>query len=725
MNTIKERTTGKRKTHEEIASARLRTSTVNIEINYEEFFSKYSIVSYTCDGKKNIPYERLSDTPYLSVSGIYDFWRRNTPGFTTFFVLINKSEEYTILEELRNPKHNEYGIKCKIDTLENYKENTKKRILTSLLLNSLGKSGNNSYYNSGDLYLSDDTNFTYSKKKSELVCLRININRYLVLTANTVTFSQCDSERTLQNKCNRPMFRLDKPLIGDSWSGMTLLPFIPKEGTNSINIQDIYIKKKYNPYKHNVVAQFNTKEEELHSSKIYALTQIVQKLNERYKQFFKIGFIKYDILLFDECKSIEFERKFEGILQDYFFEKEIQIENTLPDNPVAHNYCIELKKEILSLMGENNILINSEKKNSKELVIRVVNSKPRPKDKEEIAKDQYAKLETIKKYNVIQHSIAKEVKRSEPKINKNGKLVKRTDPIEHEAKRILLELLVKDCNARLQLDKRLVANLPDWNFFLFKAIDDLVYGALLQVDNDGRLLYSDYGKDYDFDTDNDLRTIVRNKFKIKEYEIFSSAKEHRILWKEGNIYCIVDTDENPVLDTDLIDNLYIRHQDAQDNGRSAANEMRQATNIDNYLSGYIGLRLWESEGLSINNFPSYAYMVGETKGKSTVNRKFKGAPRTKRIFVISATNPEKIQEDVLEIINMLKNIFGRYGEFEAYPYPFKFIREYLNKVNLEDRGYGWDRLNWKRLNNIDDADEDEDSDDSNNETDDMPSNQLK
>ena len=35
MNTIKERTTGKRKTHEEIASARLRTSTVNIEINYE------------------------------------------------------------------------------------------------------------------------------------------------------------------------------------------------------------------------------------------------------------------------------------------------------------------------------------------------------------------------------------------------------------------------------------------------------------------------------------------------------------------------------------------------------------------------------------------------------------------------------------------------------------------------------------------------------------------
>lgn len=153
--------------------------------------------------------------------------------------------------------------------------------------------------------------------------------------------------------------------------------------------------------------------------------------------------------------------------------------------------------------------------------------------------------------------------------------------------------------------------------------------------------------------------------------------------------------------------------------------MRQATNIDNYLSGYIGLRLWESEGLSINNFPSYAYMVGETKGKSTVNRKFKGAPRTKRIFVISATNPEKIQEDVLEIINMLKNIFGRYGEFEAYPYPFKFIREYLNKVNLEDRGYGWDRLNWKRLNNIDDADEDEDSDYSNNETDDMPSNQLK
>ena len=62
------------------------------------------------------------------------------------------------------------------------------------------------------------------------------------------------------------------------------------------------------------------------------------------------------------------------------------------------------------------------------------------------------------------------------------------------------------------------------------------------------------------------------------------------------------------------------------------------------------------------------------------NTKMDRMPRARRIFVLQNGKPSRIEKDVEEIENMLRFGFGRWNELMTYPFPFKFLQEYLDDV---------------------------------------------
>ena len=99
-----------------------------------------------------------------------------------------------------------------------------------------------------------------------------------------------------------------------------------------------------------------------------------------------------------------------------------------------------------------------------------------------------------------------------------------------------------------------------------------------------------------------------------------------------------------------------------------------------YLRGYIGFHLWKSDGLDGEKDSSYSYISGINSENMQIMKstKMDRMPRARRIFVLHSENPSKIYDDILEIENMLRFGFGRWNEMMTYPFPFKFLQEYLD-----------------------------------------------
>ena len=166
----------------------LTTNKITIEYDKEKFFSTYTVVSYYSIDKeyKNLAYEQLADIPFISVCGIRAKWNDVLYPCTRFFIMVNKGEAPAIINSLR-----EYDqIRLKIDGLEDYTQKQQQRIIASLAINSLGKmKADRLMYNNGSLLICDDKNFLIPKSKKELVCLKIEVNDFLILTAKTTSFS--------------------------------------------------------------------------------------------------------------------------------------------------------------------------------------------------------------------------------------------------------------------------------------------------------------------------------------------------------------------------------------------------------------------------------------------------------------------------------------------------------------------------------------------------------
>lgn len=77
------------------------------------------------------------------------------------------------------------------------------------------------------------------------------------------------------------------------------------------------------------------------------------------------------------------------------------------------------------------------------------------------------------------------------------------------------------------------------------------------------------------------------------------------------------------------------------------------------------------------------------------NTKNDKMPRARRIFVLYKENPETVENEIMEIASMLKFGFGRWNELMAYPFPCKFLREYLDDACETAFSKHWKNITYK------------------------------
>ena len=244
-------------------------------------------------------------------------------------------------------------------------------------------------------------------------------------------------------------------------------------------------------------------------------------------------------------------------------------------------------------------------------------------------------------------------------------------------RRILIELVVKDCLAKRLMPKPLADMLENWEAIRYKLNHGNVHGASLKVDENGKINIEQYGLSQN-SLGEDFVNFITNKLKYQDFDRLRGARDYMVLVKEGNVYMILDTDEIPILDVDLIDEAYGL---VANEGETVA-MFKRKKEAHKYLRGYIGFHLWKSDGIYGAQDGAYSYISGTNSEsmKITPKTKMDKMPRARRIFVLHKENPELIEKHIFEICNMLKFGFGRWNELMAYPFPFKFLYEYLDDV---------------------------------------------
>ena len=264
-----------------IKSLPLTTNKIEVIFDQDAFFSKYAIVSYYGTNKesKNLAYEQFADKPCLSVTGIRARWGNLRFPETRFFILAKKGDEAEVLNSLRDYDF----VSSKYDTLEEYDDKLKMRIIASLAINSLGKKKSNKMmYNDGSLLVCDDKNFNVPKSRKELVCLKIEVNEYMNLIARTTSFSNPSSYKELSKRKNC-VFHVGKDVGEYLWEGQSVKPIVIREVKNDgYNLQELYVqKKKYSDNKNNVPYWPYNQENYTHG-KLFVIWQIVQLVNKSF-----------------------------------------------------------------------------------------------------------------------------------------------------------------------------------------------------------------------------------------------------------------------------------------------------------------------------------------------------------------------------------------------------------------------------------------------------------
>ena len=632
-----------------IKSLPLTTNKINVTFDKDVFFSKYSIVSYYgSKDLKNLAYEQLADAPCVSVTGIRARWTGSFPSIH-FFILAVKGEETNILNSLRDYDY----IRSQIDTLEEYDEVLQKRIIASLAINSLGKKKKNKMmYNDGSLLVCDDKNFNIPKSRQELVCLKIEVNEYMNLIARTTSFSNPSSFKELARHKNC-VFRVSNDIGGYLWEGRSVKPIVVKDFKDGdYDLKELYIlKKRFSDNKNNVPYWPYNKENYTHG-KLFVLWQVVNSVNEDFKGLVEIGFCDFQVLHYDECKTGD---DMLSLLQQYFSGKTIYIDN--PFGTVASKELIlKLKSEVKSLMGD--CLIFSKKHSSNDMVIKLCEPKELAADCTHYTQSLYRLAHSC---NALQHITVQENKKN--------------DITKASARRILIELLVKDSLINRMIPTQLAELMSGWTFYRYKINQGFIHGASLALGKDGSMSITEYGLSQN-NLGDDFEQFVQEHLKFDDYDKIRGGRDYMALEKNGNVYLIIDTDEIPILDVDLIDEGY----DHVINKGETVALFKRKKSVHEYLRGYIGFHLWKSDGLDGEKDTAYSYIAGTNSENMQImqNTKMDKMPRARRIFVLNEDSPEAVSSDINEITEMLKFGFGRWNELMTYPFPFKFLQEYLD-----------------------------------------------
>jgi len=263
---------------------------------------------------------------------------------------------------------------------------------------------------------------------------------------------------------------------------------------------------------------------------------------------------------------------------------------------------------------------------------------------------------------------------------------------DSETRRILLELVVKDCLRNRMMPNVMIPAFNCWEFARYKINNGNVLGAILTLSENGSMHFKDFGFSYNevpisFEDFAQSYLSYDNFFKIK------GAKDYMVLKKDGNIFLIVDTDEIPILDVSEIDEAY---------GKILAESeplslFKRKQVVHKYLRGYIGLHVWLSEGIDGEENGAYSYIAGfNSENLKIMNgTKMDRMPRVRKIFILHHNDDRQIAKDISEILQMLRFGFGRWNEIMTYPIPFKFLQEYLDDMSETAYSKHWIEIGYK------------------------------
>lgn len=636
-----------------LASEPITTNKLRVEVNKEDFFSKYAIVSYYSLDKtmKNLAYERLATIPFISVTGIRARWNDKQSMTSKFFVLAERTRTNDVLKSLRIYD----TIRSQEDDLSAYDEKLQKRVIASLAVNSLGgKKNGRMMYSDGSLLLCDDKNYLIPQSRNELVCLKIEVNEYLNLIARTATFSNPSSLEKLEKRKDC-VFHVTQDVYGQWWSGLAVNPIVIKDvKQNQIPLSDLFIKKKKFSKTHNVVPYWPYNPENYTHGRLFAIAQVLESVNKKYKGLVNLEFEDFVPIHFDQYRP---EKDMLACIVSYFDGRCISFEDPFGTS-ASKQYIHNIKTELSEVV---NTLQFPRKRVAGDMLIKLVE----PKDAETIGTHYTQSL-----YRLAHNSTALQhvVYSNDEKEDKFGKT---------EARRLLVELYVKDCLINRKISLGLNSLVDGWEFVRYKINQGNVLGASLSIEKDGSLNIKDFGIDptelpIDFDS------YSREYLQFKSSEKLLGARDYMVIKKDRNVYLIIDTDEIPILNPSLIDEGY---KDIAGGEKPLAFFKRKGV-AHKYLGGYVGFHLWRTDGLDGEKDESYSYIAGSNNDNLQIkmNTKMDKMPRARRIFVLHKDNAEVIESHMMEFADMLKFGFGRWNEMMTYPFPFKFLQEYLDDV---------------------------------------------
>lgn len=653
-----------------IKSLPITTNRIEVSWDKDKFFGKYSIVSYysTDPERKNLAYEQLGDVPFISVTGIKDRWGNQHFPSVLFFILTVKGKEQEVLNSLR--AYND--VKAWTNTLEKYEDKVQQRIIASLAINSIGKKKNsNMMYNDGSLLVCDDKNFGARKSRKELVCLKIEVNEYMILTARTTSFSNPYNEKDLL-KHRTCTFQVAKDFDGDYWSGQAVKPIIIKSvKSGEYDLKKLFIQKKNFKDNKNLVPYWPYNVDDYSHGKLYVIWQVVESVNEAFKGTVEVNFRDSQVIHYDECKTKD------GILtlvQEYLAGRSISFEDpfqTIGSKSVISNF----KNEAQEIMSGH--LVFPKKPTQDDILIKLC--EPKEENCEATLYSQ-SMVRMLNNGNALQH------------ITYYGD--KKLDLLDTSSvRRILIELIVKDSLAKRVMPKPLAEMLDGWNAIRYKINQGNVHGASMKISNQGTIEIEQYGLSQD-NQGEDFENFIFQNLKYSDYDKIRGARDYMALVKDGNVYFIVDTDEIPILDVNLIDEAY--NQVANKDETVAMFKRKKVAH--DYLRGYIGFHLWKTEGIDGEPNSSYSYISGTNSEsmKITPKTKMDKMPRARRIFILHKENAELIEQHIFEICEMLKFGFGRWNELMTYPFPFKFLQEYLDDAAETAYSLHWKDITYKK-----------------------------
>ena len=639
---------------EEIKAWPLTTNKIEVEYDREIMFSQYSIVSYYSLDKeyKNLAYEQLADIPFISVCGIRAKWNDVQYPCVRFFIMMKKEALQDVMKSLRDYEQ----IRARIDDLTDYDYKLQQRIIASLAINSLGKTKpDRMMYNNGVLLLCDDKNFLISQSRKELVCLKIEVNEYMNLTAKTTSFSNPKNVDELR-KIQTCVFQVSKDVHGQWWSGLAVKPVVLRKMKGSKpELESLYVQKKRFPDKHNIVSYWPYNPEDYSHGRLFSIYQVIDSVNEKYRGMLSINFVDNTVLYYDEYKPSKDMLRF---ITEYLNGKSIYIDN--PFGESANGLISQLKEQLQEIM-QGTLLFNL-KRSANDLIIKLCE----PID-ELLPQTHYTKS----LYRLAHSSVA-----LQHKIFYNSE--KEDKLTVHEARRILIELLVKDCLINRQMPQYLCNLTREWEFYRYKIHDGSIIGASLKMTDNGKIDICEFG----FSSEQMpifVDEFSYNYLNYNEPNKIHGARDYMALKKNGNVYLIIDTDEIPILDVSLIDEAY----NGIVNEGMPLSFFKRKPESHKYLRGYIGLHLWKDEGLDGEPEGAYSYISGTNSENMQIlkSNKMDRMPRVRRIFILHKENEDNVEKDIYEIMDMLRFGFGRWNEMMTYPFPFKFLQEYLDDAS--------------------------------------------